>query len=573
MSEMTRRDLLLLGGAGLLSAGLTSLLKPGLLPVMGNPVAKCGPAVDMPIYLPGSMGASAGKTFANAPAWARDTPGWYIPNPLSAGSCMLQFQPKALPIKDFSQLPILLNQAKSLGTEAIYLVDWYDGGWTNKGDYIPRTDWGGESALKDGISKVHDQGGRIIFYVEGWIVKEKAEWKKRGSEWSVIQPDGSYPSSYPGYWKMCPAAPGWVEYLAGVAKRLGQYGADGIFIDSQGWHLEIWKCIAKAHGHPLGDPEVFNTGCVNLAKQVRKALQYANPEAIIVTEGPTLESQFEYKDGSLEGGIDTFVNAWLWDAQGNTDSLTTGFSLDAWNQIVAIGAKLCCPGQFLDEPPGASAADFLNGVSVTNDFKALKRKVMWGMYQWRNAGLIMGLPMPSFRDVASKPRDDLKHDLLPRAACIDDAFGSRRPISPAAYLKTLLTARHELAGIIDHGSSVAQVTSGSPQAAAWRFTGTRGVALTAVNVADAPCQIVFQNAPGTWIDAVTGVEFTARGGVLSVSVPAHRVRLLSHDPCQSLRNQIQNLKCDTSQPNAKACEIQARELNLKLEACEKRRQQ
>jgi hypothetical protein len=196
---------------------------------------------------------------------------------------------------------------------------------------------------------------------------------------------------------MCPAAEGWVNYLASVAQRIGQYGADGIFIDSQGWKLELWKCMVKAHKHPLGDPEVFNTGCVNLAKEVRAALQSANPEAIIITEGPTLEPQFQYKDGSLDGGLNKFVTSWLWDAQGNTDTITTGFSLDDWNQIVAIGAKLGCPGQFFDNPPGSSAAGFLNGVltkGIPQEFAATRDNVIWGVHQWRNAGLIMGLPMP-----------------------------------------------------------------------------------------------------------------------------------------------------------------------------------
>jgi len=68
---------------------------------------------------------------------------WYIPSALSAGACMLPFLPKreyelSSSVKSFRDLPALVPQAKSLGTEAIYLVDRYDPGWTNKRDYIPR---------------------------------------------------------------------------------------------------------------------------------------------------------------------------------------------------------------------------------------------------------------------------------------------------------------------------------------------------------------------------------------------------------------------------------------------------
>src|SRR5580704_1247629 len=94
------------------------------------------------LSLPTTSGGATGVKFAPTPSWARETPGWYIPNALSAGSCMLQFpvipryQLSSL-VKSFRELPQLVTQAKSLGTEAIYLVDWYEPGWENKGDYIP----------------------------------------------------------------------------------------------------------------------------------------------------------------------------------------------------------------------------------------------------------------------------------------------------------------------------------------------------------------------------------------------------------------------------------------------------
>jgi hypothetical protein len=64
---------------------------------------------------------------------------------------------------------------------------------------------------------------------------------------------------------------------------------------------------------------------------------------------------------------------------------------------------------------------------------------------------------------------------------------------------------------LDHGSSVARVNTGSEHAAAWRFTGANGTALTAVNVADEPSRVAFPNAPGIWTDAVSGNEFTTHG--------------------------------------------------------------
>jgi hypothetical protein len=546
---LTRRELIRVGGFGLLSA--LALEETDSLAAQST--AKSVPATESPLYLPSSGGAASGVRFANSPNWVRNTPAWYIPNVLSAGSCMLKFLPKrdyqlSSLVKSFRDLPGLVSQAKSLGTEAIYLVDWYEPGWANKGDYIPRSDLGGEAALKDGISAVHAGGGRIIFYVEGWIVSKASDvGKKHGAEWSVILPGGNPPNQYPDSWKMCPAAEGWVSYLESVARRIGQYGADGIFMDSQGWRVD-WKCVAKSHKHPLGDPEVFNGGCVNLARRVRTALHSANPEAIIITEGPTLGRQFEFKDGSLVGGTYSLVTGWLWDAQGNTDSITTSFSLDDWNQTLAIGAKLGCPGQFFDAPPNHSATEFLGEtikglLDDVRDLSGLALKAFWGLNQWRNSGLILGLRMPGLDDLVPKPRDgmrdpvaDLYSDtntlrstlegLRPRVTAMDAAFAGQQPSAPAAYIKTLLTARRELARIIDFGSSVARVNAHSPRAVGWRFTGARGTALTAVSVDETPQNLNFVNAAGTWKDFVTGQTFSAGGGTLTVPIPPHRVRLM-----------------------------------------------
>ncbi len=137
--------------------------------------------------------------------------------------------------------------------------------------------------------------------------------------------------------------------------------------------------------------------CVNLARRARAALHSANPQAIMLTEQPALVRQFEYKDGSFDDGIHNFVTRWLWDAQGSTDTITTSFSLDEWNQILAIGAKLACLGQFLDPPPGASADEFIEASlkKVRPDRPWLVPGValasFWGLHQWRNSGLILGL--------------------------------------------------------------------------------------------------------------------------------------------------------------------------------------
>jgi hypothetical protein len=163
-------------------------------------------------------------------------------------------------IHDFRELPSLLDQAASLGTSTVYLVDWFEGKpgappfnyWMNKGDCIPRSDMGGPAALKEGISALHARGGRVILYVEGFIIsQESGVGTTHGAQWSIIGPKGPPEQPYPGTWKPCPGVEGWLAHVEEVARRIGGYGDDGIFFDSEGFQKD-WKCLARKHGHRPG---------------------------------------------------------------------------------------------------------------------------------------------------------------------------------------------------------------------------------------------------------------------------------------------------------------------------------
>jgi len=63
-------------------------------------------------------------------------------------------------LKSFEDLPIFLSEAQALGSNIVYLVDYWEGvpadagaDYGNKGDYIPRSDLGGAAAFTDGIRK------------------------------------------------------------------------------------------------------------------------------------------------------------------------------------------------------------------------------------------------------------------------------------------------------------------------------------------------------------------------------------------------------------------------------------
>ncbi|HLW80350.1 MAG TPA: hypothetical protein VKU44_12210, partial [Terriglobia bacterium] len=212
-----------------------------------------------------------------------------------------------------------------------------------------------------------------------------------------------------------------------------------------------------------------------------------------------------------------------------------------------------CGSQFRLAPPGTSAQEFLGEFSKTElppkplDLEHIAHKAFWGLHAWRNAGLILGLRMPGLDDVLPRYWEQMEgvpdpfkrmcanpqtlgavlDGLRPRASAIDTALAGKQGPGPADYVKALLTARQKLAPFLDFGSSVELVRAPVPAAAGWRFTSTKGMALTAVNVSDAPRVVTFPNAKGTWVDGVSGDVLAAQNNTLAVQVPPHRVRLLS----------------------------------------------
>ena len=117
----------------------------------------------------------------------------------------------------------------------------------------------------------------------------------------------------------------------------------------------------------------------------------------------------------------------------------------------------------LHAPPGSSAGEFLDTrVKEAQPGEIVRgglNRAFFGLHQWRNAGLVLGLPMPGFEDL--EPRVDGAGPHVPdaktrknpgapirtldisrpRAVAIDKAFGGRSAPPLADYVKALLTAR------------------------------------------------------------------------------------------------------------------------------------
>ena len=259
-------------------------------------------------------------SFPEIPTWFKEAGAIYGFSGGGGGAIYLAFPERSLHerIGNFQNLPQLLNEAKELDTNIIYIWDYWEGvsmgnrqpspgfsvtpSWPywNKGDYLPREDMGGVRMFKEGITKIHEQDGRIIVYLESFITSKYSKiGQEHGADWAVMEKDNRYYCQYPENWSMCPSHEPWIEYLVNVAKHMvADYDVDGIFLDSGGMQWN-WICYNPKHDHPR-TAEAYNQGVLELTNRIRQAIQEVKPEAVLMTESFN-ELLAQYEHGSLDG--------------------------------------------------------------------------------------------------------------------------------------------------------------------------------------------------------------------------------------------------------------------------------
>ena len=317
----------------------------------------------------------ANWSFPQIPAWFRDEGAMYSFSGGGAGSIYLDLPVRsgrtgAQDIQSFEDLPLYLTEAKALGSNIVYINNYWEGAATggqsayaNKGDYIPRSDFGGAVALKDGIAKIHQQGGRIILYLEPFIISQYSQiGMQNGARWEGHDPLGDFDRWYPGNYKMVAPFVPWQDYLAGVAQRLVRdYGADGIFLDSYSWQLN-WQ-VRVGNGSRYYSPQAYNLGVLQLTQRVRSAIQAIKPDAVVLgetTAGPIahvwdggLSADFARDWGTHRGPITKIVASPVRYGLPQVNFLSNGLNLNELYQIYAAGENLalCCnwAGTFMNQ--------------------------------------------------------------------------------------------------------------------------------------------------------------------------------------------------------------------------------
>ncbi len=291
------------------------------------------------------------------PAWWQRSRAFYCPlaNSGAGGSLMKYKTERTENFKGFRDLPNMLDDARALGTDVIYLVDYWEPGYEYKGEYEPKRTWGGAEALRLGIQEVHRRGGRVILYLEAFIISRKTELGRTyGPNWGMKDEHGNYYSYFDTGDRFYLMFPGegsfWTPYLVDVARALAKdFKIDGVHLDSYGLQWN-WRDHNPIRPHAK-DPEAFNRGAVDLVKRTREAMREHVPDAVVILEGAEQTELLDVCDGAQIESLEV-LNKKPWAKDRRYPIFTSSFSLEEMGRILDEGHNLALSPWWFDAHPG-----------------------------------------------------------------------------------------------------------------------------------------------------------------------------------------------------------------------------
>jgi Domain of unknown function (DUF6259) len=211
-------------------------------------------------------------------------------------------------LNPYESIVTLARQVReSPGGVAFMVAGWmYDGHDTYYPEYVPIPDLGGERALRDAVDGVHEVGVAVTAYVNGRLCNVETDtYRSHGKGWSVLgrapglgvagtdffelheEWNRSWDRTKPGlgwFAVMCPFVRAWQDHLVGeVARIVGAYGFDGVFLDQPGSYFgEL--CHNRKHGHDT-PASAWGPGLVELFRRARQEMRRLDPDSILWTEG------------------------------------------------------------------------------------------------------------------------------------------------------------------------------------------------------------------------------------------------------------------------------------------------
>jgi hypothetical protein len=400
-------------------------------------------------------------------------------------------------ITSFFELPNLLDEAERLGTNILYLHDYWEGAqegglppYWNKGDYCPRSDLGGAPAFNAGISAIHRRKGKVILYLEPFIVLPESKvgkeigqrieaWDFKGST-SSHRPADALPDDVPYsyYYKMVPWNLEWQFHIEKIAVRLVQeHGADGIFLDSWGWQWN-WPWAPKNSDDRTRIPEQhaelslrFNKGVLALADRVRNAIQSIPRETVPVVLAETISGPLA---AHIHGGFSADFAF-----RRNSNEFPTG---DSKSRIMGSPVRYGMP----------EINYFTSGLDLNE------------LHQTYAAG----------------------HGL---ALCAN--WEGTWIHTNELHIRKLVKIRQEYKDALIYGQQKYQPATGNDAVAAYFYQGTMTEIMTVVNtsktVYSGSLQLDNQHVGSSWLDLLsTSDVFAATGSLLSINIPPQWIRIL-----------------------------------------------
>ena len=408
---------------------------------------------------------SPGIRAVQSPPWWRQTRAIYASFDLSgAGGPLMKFPSDDInkKLRTLGNLPILLEEARKLGCSCLYLVSyWHPDYAGNKGDYQIRTDLGGPQAFKEGVEKLHAAGGRIILYLEPFIITRTSKvGREHGLDWCMKDPKGN-PQTYYGnakYYLMWPAqGSGWTDYIIQVAERLVRdFKVDGFHLDSYGCQWDLKDSDPKHKGS-------FNAGAINLVRTMRQRIKRINPDAIIILECCERTELLDLCDGGqIESGAWLYspvkvLNEKPWVVDRKYKAFTSHYSMTEMDKILDMGYNFSlCPWWFENNTTEKDFERMRRRITRPDDW--IKRvRILWN---WDNLLYINNIPRPANIDLFERRRQlEMRRYAKPRPQyyetdeywtalnayepLIRSLLKSKRTIvTPDKYLRNKLTTTH-----------------------------------------------------------------------------------------------------------------------------------
>lgn len=311
------------------------------------------------------------------PDWIRECGGVYATRGIGSGACYMltDFADSSQRyLTDYTQMTALLDRAREFGTDVIMLCDYqipakgspkwdeitvgvdlteYSSGryltpQENKGDYIHiREDWGGNEAFKQGVAAVHEQGGKVLVYMESFIIYQLSMLAQEMKDNAAILPSGYLDATYDDFYSMVASDPQWQDKLTELAVMMVQeYDVDGIFFDSYGCHFN--QLFATAKDQDFIAIQEYNAQMVVMMERIRTAIRRIKPDAVVLAEtgsGQCLSvtdggwtADFAWFKLNSEG---TILESPLKYAQPQANLFSNGATMSELRQVFAAGYGLC----------------------------------------------------------------------------------------------------------------------------------------------------------------------------------------------------------------------------------------